>query len=313
MSSVFTRPYARAGVAVALVGAAGLLYNVYERRTFAADVRAICSAESRTETTLVASRTLVETTAKKGLHGNDGVALLETLKAASPELAAKELRAAADRAGVAECPATRGYEALGVRVSLRQNADRMCSRLAPTELSRLPRARRAARVREWAHTELAAPALDTMLESQTSGTLEEATAKLRAALSDLDIHECGLLPGLASPLDPVLGPNVLVQNVVLQSDAREPAVAEALRAKIPAFRQCYEAALAKTPTLKGAMSIKFRVTETGAIDFALAQDDTTLTDLPLIHCTTEAVKTAVGPAGSVKSPGGLAIVFWVAK
>ena len=122
-----------------------------------------------------------------------------------------------------------------------------------------------------------------------------------------------MLAGLPSPLDPGVGPNVLVQSVALPSDAREAAVAESLRAKVPAFRRCYEDGLAKDPKLAGTMSLKFHLTERGAIDFALAQDDSTLTAPAVVGCMTDVVKTATGPAGSGKSPGGLIVVFWVAR
>ena len=124
----------------------------------------------------------------------------------------------------------------------------MCTGLNPAILARSPRAVRFERLQDWTHTNVTEPALDELLASvsKAGATPEDKTARLRAALSDLDIHACGILSGLASPLDPTPGPNVRIQSVSVQSDPRESAVADDLRAKLPAFRDCYEKGLAKS-------------------------------------------------------------------
>ena len=88
---------------------------------------------------------------------------------------------------------------------------------------------------------------------------------------------------------------------------------EALRAKLPDFRDCYEKGLVKEPALTGAIVVKFRVTETGAIDFALAQDDSTITTPAVSTCVIDAIKAAHGPPGASKSPGGITVAMWTAK
>ena len=52
------------------VVAAGAAIVVWDRKTYTADVRAICTAEGPAETTLVSSRTLVEALARKSMRGN---------------------------------------------------------------------------------------------------------------------------------------------------------------------------------------------------------------------------------------------------
>lgn len=299
----------------ALVAVAGVAYAVWDRKTYTADVRMICTAEGRAETTIVSSRTLVEALARKDVRGGKGLELVEALKTASPDSAATQLRSAADGAGVAPCPAAASYRALAARSRLQTNAERMCTSLDPATLARLPRAVRFDRLQDWTHTNVTEPSLDALLESidEADPSLEDKTAGLRAALSDLDIHACGMLAGLASPLDPTPGPNVRIQSVSVQSDPREAAVAADLRAKLPAFRECYEKGLAKEPALAGAIVVKFRVIETGAIDFALAQDDSTITTPVVSACVVDAVKTAHGPPGTAKSPGGITIAMWIAK
>ena len=298
-----------------VVAAAGVSYAIWERRTYTADVRAICSAEARAETTIVSSRTLVEALARKSVNGERGLALVDTLKSESPDSAATELRVAAKSAGVEPCPAVASYQALSARLLLQKNAERMCSGLNPAILARAPRAVRFEHLQEWTHTTVTEPALDELLTSvsKAASTPQDKTARLRSALSELDIHECGVLSGLASPLDPTPGPNVRIQSVSVQSDPRESAVADELRAKLPAFRDCYEKGLAKEPALAGAIVVKFRVTETGAIDFALAQDDSTITTPAVSTCVIDAVKTAHGPPGAGKSPGGITVAMWTAK
>lgn len=299
------------GGAVAL---AGIAYAVWERRAYVADVRSICSAEAPAETTIMKSRTLVEGVARKAVRGEKGLALVDALKSASPDSAANQLRAAVQDTSVAPCPAIASYEALASRVLLKKNAERMCG-MNPTLLARLPKATRFERLQEWTHTNVTEPAVDELLTSaSTAGTTpQERTARLRAALSELDIHECGVLSGLASPLDPAPGINVRVQSVGLQSDLRESALADDLRAKIPAYRECYEKGLAKDPALGGSIVVKLRLTEAGAVDFALAQEDSSITAPEVVKCVLEAIKTAHGPAGANKSPGGISLVFWVAK
>ncbi len=297
-----------------VVALAGIAYAVWERRTYVADVRSICSSEAPAETTIVKSRTLVEGVARKAARGEKGVALVDALKSASPDAAANQLRAAAEDTSVAPCPAVASYQALASRVLLRKNVERMCG-MSPTTLARLPKAVRFERLQEWTHTNVTEPAVDELLTtvSTAGATPQERTARLRTVLSELDIHECGVLSGLASPLDPTPGINVRVQSVGVQSDPREGAVADDLRAKVPTFRECYEKGLAKEPTLGGSLVVKFRLTETGAVDFALAQEDSSLTSPDVVKCLLEAVKTAHGPAGPNKSPGGITLVFWVAK
>jgi hypothetical protein len=299
------------GGAVAL---AGIAYAVWERRTYVADVRAICASEASTETTLVKSRTLVEGVARKAIRGEKGLALVDALKSASPDSAASQLRTAAEDTSVAPCPAVASYQALASRMLLQKNVERMCG-MNPTLLARLPKAVRFERLQEWTHTNVTEPAVDELLGTvSTAGTtLQDRTARLRTALSELDIHECGVLSGLASPLDPTPGINVRVQSVGVQADPRESAVADDLRAKIPAYRECYEKGLEKDPALGGSLVVKFRLTETGAVDFALAQQDSSLTAPDVVKCLLEAIKTAHGPAGANKSPGGITLVFWLAK
>ncbi len=299
----------------AFIAAAGLAFAVWERRQYTADVRTICNAEARAETTIVTSRTHVEGLARKSVNGDKGLALIEALKAASPDSAATKLSEAAEGAGIEPCPAVASYQALSARLLLQKNAERMCSGLNPATLARSPRAARFERLQEWTHTNVTEPAVDELLASasKAGATPEDRTARLRSALSDLDIHECGILSGLASPLDPTPGPNVRVQSVSVQSDPRESAVADDLRSKLPAFRDCYEKGLAKTPTLAGAIVVKFRLTETGAIDFALVQDDSTVNTPEMKTCIVDAIKSAHGPAGAGKSPGGITIGMWVAK
>lgn len=299
----------------ALAGGASLIYVVSARRTFAADVRAICSSESRAETTIPRGRSVIESLARRDIHGSDGLELVDTLRSVSPEDAAINLKAAAEKAGVSDCPAIASYRALSARLALQKSAGRMCRDMDPTPLGRTPRAARFARVRDWARTVVADPALDALLAKQAEGggTPEETTARFRAALSDLDLHDCGVFAGLTSALDPVPGANALVQSVAVQNDTREAAVAAALRAKVPDYRRCYEAGLAKDASLAGTMSIKFRLNENGLIDFALVQDDSTLLAANVLGCVVDAVKTAQGPAGAAKNPGGLIVVFWNAK
>jgi hypothetical protein len=299
------------GGAVAL---AGIAYAVWERRTYVADVRSICSSEASAETTIVKSRTLIEGVARKAVRGEKGVALVDALKSASPDSAANQLRAAAEDTSVAPCPAVASYQTLASRVLLKRNVERMCG-MNPTTLARLPKAVRFERLQEWTHTNITEPAVDELLTSvSTAGTTpQDRAAQLRTALSDLDIHECGVLSGLASPLDATPGINVRVQSVGVQSDPRESAVAEDLRAKIPAYRECYEKGLAKDPALSGSLIAKFRLTEAGAVDFALAQEDSSITAPDVVKCLLEAIKTAHGPAGPSKSPGGISLVFWVAR
>jgi hypothetical protein len=295
--------------------AVGVASIVWERRSFTADVRAICTAEAHAETTIVSSRTLVEALARKSVNGDKGRALVDVLKSESPDSAATELRVAAKNAGVEPCPAVASYQALAARVLLQKNAERMCAGLNPATLARSPRAVRFERLQEWTHTTITEPGVDELLTSvsKAAATPNERTARLRAALSDLDIHECGVLTGLSSPLDPVPGPNVRVQSVSVQSDPRESAVADDLRAKLPAFRDCYEQGLAKEPALAGTIVVKFRLTETGAVDFALAQEDSTITTPEVSNCMIEAIKTAHGPPGAAKSPGGISLVMWISK
>jgi hypothetical protein len=300
------------GVCVVVVGG-GLM--LWDRKTYTADVRAICTAEGPAETTLVSSRTLVEGLARKRMRGNKGLALADTLKSESPDSAATELRVAARGAGVEPCPAVTSYQALAARLLLQKNAERMCGGLNPLVLTRLPRAIRFERLQDWTHTTITEPALDEWLAAlgKAGSSPDDKVARLRTALSDLDIHECGVLSGLASPLDPTPGPNVRIQSAQVQSDPREGAVVDALRAKLPAFRECYDRGLAKEPALNGAIVVKFRVIESGAIDFALAQDDSTITTPAVTTCVIDAIKTAHGPAGGSKSPGGVTVAMWTAK
>ncbi|MDB5216359.1 MAG: hypothetical protein JWO86_4286 [Myxococcaceae bacterium] len=300
------------GVAVA---AAGIAYAIWERRVYVADVRTICSAEGPAETTIVKSRTLVEGVARKAVRGEKGLALANALKSAPPDSAATKLRDAAEEVKIAPCPAVASYEALSTRLVLQKNVERMCTGMNPTMLARLPRAARFERLQEWTHTNVTEPAVDELLTTvSTAGTSpQDRTARLRSAISDLDIHECGVLSGLASPLDPTPGANVRIQSVAVQSDPRESAVVDDLRAKLPAYRECYDKGLEKDAALGGTVVVKFRLTETGAIDFALAQEDTSLASPTVVTCLLDAIKTAHGPAGPHKSPGGISLVFWVAK
>jgi hypothetical protein len=191
----------------------------------------------------------------------------------------------------------------------------MCAGLNPVTLAKSPRAVRFERLQDWTHKNVTEPALDELLTSiaKAATSPEDQTARLRSSLSELGIHECGILSGLASPLDPVAGPNVRVQSVSVQSDPREKAVSEELRSKLPAFRECYDKGLAKDPALAGAIVVKFRLTETGAIDFALAQEDSTITMPVVSTCVVEVVKSTKGPAGAGKTAGGITVAMWTAK
>lgn len=299
----------------ASVAVAGIAFAIWERKTYVADVRAICSAEGPAETTIVASRTLVEALARKSVRGEKGLALADALKTAAPDSAATQLREAAEDAGVSPCPAVASYQALASRLVVVKSAERMCSGLLPATLARLPRAARFDRLQDWTHTTITEPALDDLLASiaKAGATPDDKTARLRTSLSELGIHECGVLSGLASPLDPTPGPNVRVQSVSVQSDPRDKAVSDELRAKLPDFRECYDKGLAKEPNLAGAIVVKFRLDEKGAIDFALAQDDSTITTPAVSTCVLDVVKSAHGPPGPGKSPGGITVAMWIAK
>ena len=299
----------------AFVAVAGLALSIWDRRSYVADVRFICTAEGPAETTIVKSRTLVEALARKNIRGDKGLALIEGLKKAAPDAAASQLQEAADGASVTPCPAIASYRALASHVVLRNNAERMCTGMNPATLAKSPRAARFANLMDWTHTTITEPALDELLASiDKAGTSpDDKTARLKASLSDLDIHECGVLSGLASPLESTPGPNVRIQSVSVQSDAREKVVADDLRSKLPAFRECYEKGLAKDPALSGNVIVKFLLGQSGSIDFALVQEDSSI-NVPVVStCVVDVVKSAKGPAGAGKTPGGLNIAMWTAK
>jgi hypothetical protein len=299
----------------ACVAVAGLALSLWDRRSYVADVRFICTAEGPAETTIVKSRTLVEALSRKNIRGDKGLALIEGLKKAAPDAAASQLQEAAEGAGVTPCPAVASYQTLASRVVLQKNAERMCTGMNPGTLAKSPRASRFATLMDWTHTNVTEPALDELLASiDKAGTSPaDKTARLKTSLSDLGIHECGVLSGLASPLESVLGPNVRIQSVSLQSDAREKVVADDLRSKLPAFRECYDKGLAKDPALAGNVVVKFLLAESGSIDFALVQEDSSIYVPAVSTCVVDVVKSAKWPKGPGKTPGGLDIAMWTAK
>ena len=300
-------------VGAVLLGGAGAYYYFVGRRAFSADVRTICSEEARSETTIVSSRIVVETNARKAMTSGDGVELLDRLKAAQPDSAARQLRAAAEKAGVGDCPAATSYETLSKRAGLAQAAARMCRRYDPTTLAHFPRAKRFAELRDWTHSNIDEGPLDELLASLDTGTPQEKNAKLRKALSDIGVHECGVLAGLSSAVDPVTGPNAIVMSVGIDNDPREAALAAGMREKVPAFRDCYAEGLKINSSIVGTLVMKFRVTEAGTIDFALVQKDSSLQSPSVNECMITAVKSVQAPAGRSSSPGGLSVSFWIAQ
>jgi hypothetical protein len=299
-------------VGAVLLGGAGSYYYFVGRRAFTADVRVICSEEARSETTIVSSRIVVETNARKKLTSGEGVQLLDTMKAAQPDSAARQLHAAADSMGVTDCPAAKSYDTLAKRATTAHAADRMCRRLEPATLGRMPKAKRFAELRDWTHSNIDDVSLDELLASVDSGTLDEKLAKLRSSLSDLGIHGCGVLAGMASGVDPVTGPNALVTSAAIQLDPREAVVTAALRDKVAAFRDCYAQGLKINSSIKGNVVMKFRLADSGVIDFAAVQADSPMQSVTVNACMVDVVKSVKGPTASKTSPGGLSVTFWVA-
>jgi hypothetical protein len=303
----------RVGPIVVIVLGAGLYLHLKERRVFGEDIRTICGAEKTAGTTILSGRVTVEDAARRNLRGEAGATLLRTLAASRPDIAASQLRNAAAGAGVTDCPAVAGYEARAEQLGLAHDVDRLCSGLSPTVLGHQKQSDRMTYLRDWAHSNVHSTKLDALLEAQTAPTNAESVARLKAAFSALGIHECGLLPGLASPLDPVKGSNVAVRGVTLPADPREEALGDALRAKVGALRECYEAALRKQADLVGDMNIKLRVAATGAIESAQVQSEASIGDEEMTKCVVSVLKSAHVPEGKSPSAGGLWVTFWVAR
>ena len=191
----------------------------------------------------------------------------------------------------------------------------MCTGMNPATLAKSPRAARFAKL--WTGRTPPSPSPRSTSCSRRSTRRgrrpDDKTARLKSSLSDLGIHECGVLSGLAFSARVRDGPNVRIQSVSLQSDAREKAVADDLRSKLPAFRECYEKGLAKDPALNGNVVVKFLLAESGAIDFALVQEDSIIYVPAVSTCVVEVVKSAKGPPGPGKTPGGMNLAMWTAK
>ncbi|WP_437725403.1 AgmX/PglI C-terminal domain-containing protein [Sorangium sp. So ce861] len=77
----------------------------------------------------------------------------------------------------------------------------------------------------------------------------------------------------------------------LRPDAIEAAVAEAM----PAFRSCYEAALAGAPALWGRLAVRFHVTDTGAVDEAF-EVESRFPDERLTRCVLRRARALTFPA-----------------
>ncbi|XXX78110.1 AgmX/PglI C-terminal domain-containing protein [Sorangium sp. So ce134] len=77
----------------------------------------------------------------------------------------------------------------------------------------------------------------------------------------------------------------------LRPDAISAAVAEAL----PAFRSCYEAALAGAPALWGRLAIRFHVTDSGAVDEAF-EVESRFPDERLTRCVLRRARALTFPA-----------------
>jgi hypothetical protein len=297
----------------ALVAAlAGVSWYWFMHREYVADVRTICTAESQTETTLLASRLLVESTAAAKITSGKGEELFKTLRAAPPDSAARQLRRAADAVGVSDCPSVGGYEKLATRASISEHADRMCRRLDPIILAKVPRAKRPSYLAEWAHDHIREDDLDAFLAPIAAMPLEQAAPRLKDALSEINVHFCGVLVGLESAVSPQPGPNVLIQAVGIQGDAREAAMKEAFQKRLDDLLDCYKKGLEKDRNASGTLSMKFRLTDKGVIDFALAQTDSTLFAPATATCVTDLIKATRGPEGKSTSPGGIIVEFWTA-
>ncbi|WP_044985496.1 AgmX/PglI C-terminal domain-containing protein [Sorangium cellulosum] len=77
----------------------------------------------------------------------------------------------------------------------------------------------------------------------------------------------------------------------LRPDAIEAAVAEAM----PAFRSCYDAALAGAPALWGRLAIRFHVTDSGAVDEAF-EVESRFPDERLTRCVLRRARALTFPA-----------------
>lgn len=314
MSSVVRSAFTRSRLVIgAIVVVVAVAWFWWSHRAYVADVREICSAESRTETTIVVSRHLVELEAAAKLRSGSGSELLASMKSASPHDAALLLRHAATGVGVSDCVSVASYDKLAARKALNDHAQALCRHLDPVTVAKIPREKRAAFVAQWAHEHNQADDLDAMLAPIATMPLAEAAPRLKEVLSsDADVHACGLLPGLTSPVSPQSGPNVIVQSAGVPNDERDKAMMGVFQDKADDFVACYKQGIAKDPTISGTLKLKFRLTDKGVIDFALAQTDSTLHSPVTTTCATELVKTVHGPAGKTTSPGGLVVEFWTA-
>jgi hypothetical protein len=309
ISSLRKRPLLAAALVTSVLG---LAWYGWVHHQYGADVAIICNAESQTETTLASARTIVEGVAAPKISTSKGEELFKTLRAAPPESAARQLERAAAAAGISDCPSVRGYQKLAARASLSDHADRMCRRLDPITLAKVPRAKRVGFLVSWAHDHFREDDLDAFLAPIASLPIEQAGPRLRQSLSELDVHTCGLLLGLESPVSPQSGPNVIIQSFGIPTDDREAEMKDVFQKRADDLVDCYRKGLAKDRDASGTLSLKFRLTEKGVIDFVLAQTDSSIHSPVTATCVTDLVKTFTGPAGKATSPGGVILEFWTA-
>lgn len=310
MSSSFNRNRLRI-VAVVVIVALGWLW--YSHHTYVADVREICTAESRTETTIGVGRKTVEAEANAKLKSGSGAELLKEMQSSTPHDAAILLRRAASSAGVSDCTSVASYEKLAARKLLNEHAQLLCRRLDPTAVAKVPRDKRAEFVVQWAHDQIHEDDVDALLAPVAALPVEEALPRIKELLStDADVHACGFLPGLTSRVSPESGPNMIIQSAGVPTDERDKAMKDVFQAKADDFVGCYKQGLAADPKLTGTLKVKFRLTDKGAIDFALAQNDSTLHSQVTATCVTDLVKTIHAAPGKATNAGGLIIEFWVA-
>jgi outer membrane biosynthesis protein TonB len=86
---------------------------------------------------------------------------------------------------------------------------------------------------------------------------------------------------------------VLSCAVVSASSLDKSIIRKPIKAKLPAFRACYEKALEKNPKLEGTVSVKFVIGTSGQVLEATA------TGLPLVNeCVANVMKTIVFPKSS---------------
>jgi hypothetical protein len=301
------------GGLVLLGAAVGTLYaDRRERRHYGADVAIVCHAEASSNATLDRDRYGVEEWAQTHLRTARARTLLARLRREAADVAAGELRD--ESTGVGACPAVEGYESLGRRMRKQQAFDRMCREVDPRALERAPRGARVGRLLAWSGEHLgdAGAAIDPVLGPLRGAPPEKAAAELRGRLADLDIHICGMLPGLAAKTDPKPGPNVLLEMARVD-DAREHEVTSALQARLPAIQNCYAAELARSPGLAGTLNVKLHLTSRGTIDLALPQPDSTLQSAVVAGCAVAEMRRIAVDAGATSSTGGADFELFVVK